>query len=452
MNHPLPKNEHNEIENESEGSAGSAPPTWLAQTYRDDDAEFLVNQYRRKQEEPQSSQQPENRTYEYYRRRILERQREQIDSQLERAPMPSVPPRPTIPTSDLEAQDRLYGNNREMDERVLAYPSFKRSKFSTGLLFAGAFAAVAGGTIGFAVTKHDQISQSAVDAYNFASAFLPGTAETLFNPGRETTITKKPIAIASLDVSDVTGTLNSMIPLSLNAEPAFENQQLAIKISGLPASAYLTAGKKISDNTWILKDGEENGINLFVSKSDTSKFDISVAAIETNTGELAAPVKEMTVAIDDVKSQDIAKIEDVAKIEDEGTLQITPASAPPETSTLVKTQTDSTAALPLPRAFEPIKPGLSAEVTGLLGKGDMLMKSGDLMIARQFYSRAFQMGAAEGAMGVAKTYDPAIFAEMKVQGIMPDAAKAKEWYEKAKVAGVVEADAALTSLTSVSMP
>ena len=42
------------------------------------------------------------------------------------------------------------------------------------------------------------------------------------------------------------------------------------------------------------------------------KFDISVAAIETNTGELAAPVKEMTVAIDDVK------------LEDETALQITP--------------------------------------------------------------------------------------------------------------------------------
>ena len=99
----------------------------------------------------------------------------------------------------------------------------------------------------------------------------------------------------------MTGTLNSMIPLALNAEPAFENQELAIKISGLPASAYLTAGKKISDNTWILKDGEENDINLFVPQSDTAKFDISIAAIETNTGELAAPVKEMTVAIDDVK-------------------------------------------------------------------------------------------------------------------------------------------------------
>jgi hypothetical protein len=309
------------------------------------------------------------------------------------------------------------------------------------LLFAGLFAAVAGGVVGFAVTKSDQISQSASDAYAFAAGYMPSSPDSLFNPTRQTTISKKSIAIASLDVSDVTGTLNSMIPLALNAEPAFENQELAIKISGLPASAYLTAGKKISDNTWILKDGEENDINLYVPQSDTAKFDISVAAIETSTGELAAPVKEMTVAIDDVKPSD-----------DTAALQITPASAPPETSVQVKSQPEDALAVPAPVSFEPIKPAVSAEVTGLLEKGDMLMKTGDLIIARQFYSRAFQLGAAEGAMGVAKTYDPAVFAEMKVQGITPDAAKAAEWYEKAKVAGVTEAEAALTTLSAAAQP
>ena len=443
MNHPLPNDEFDGADESSESSAGSTIPTWLAQHYRDDDAEFLVNQYRRKQEEPMTSPQPENRTYEYYRRRILERQREQADLQLDRSPMAHVPSRPTIPASELEVQNRHYGSDRETGEPV-EYPtsSFNRPRLKKSLLFAGVFAAVAGGAVGFAVTKYDQISQSASDMYAFAVGSMSDSPESLFNSTGQTTISKKPIAIASLDVSDVTGTLNSMIPLALNAEPAFENQELAIKISGLPASAYLTAGKKISDNTWILKDGEENGINLFVPQSDTPKFDISVSAIETNTGELAAPVKEMTVAIDDVK------------LEDETVLQITPASALPETIIPAKaTQQETIESVPAPtESSTAIKPALSAEVTGLLGKGDMLMKTGDLIIARQFYSRAFQMGAAEGAMGVAKTYDPTVFAEMKVQGITPDAAKAAEWYEKAKAAGITEAEAALTTLTAAAQP
>jgi hypothetical protein len=450
MNHPLSRNElsaadNSAADNHSESPAETPVPSWLTQHYRDDDAEFLVNQYRRKQEEePTTSPPPENRTYEYYRRRIMERQREQLDLQMDRAPMPQVPSRPTLSASELDVQRRHYGSDREMGEQTVSYSStYERPRLKKSLLFAGVFAAVAGGAVGFAVTKYDQISTSANGLYAFAAGLLPSDSEPMFDSTRQTTITKKPIAIASLAVSDVTGTLNSMIPLALNAEPAFENQELAIKITGLPASAYLTAGKKISDNTWILKDGEEDGINLFVSQSDTAKFDISVAAIETNTGELAAPIKEMTVAIDDVR------------IENETALQITPVSAPPETSTPVKIQQPKIidAATPVPsQPFTPIKPALSAEVTGLLGKGDMLMKTGDLIIARQFYSRAFQMGAAEGAMGVAKTYDPTVFAEMKVQGITPDAAKAAEWYEKAKGAGVTEAAAALTTLSAAAQP
>ncbi len=441
MNNPLPKNEFDDADESSENTAGSTIPTWLGQHYRDDDAEFLVNQYRRKQEEPASTPQPENRTYEYYRRRILERQREQADLQLDRSPMAHVPSRPTIPASELEVQHRHYGSDYETGESAdYGNASLGRRRLKKSLLFAGVFAAVAGGVVGFAVTKADQIAKTANEVYAFATGSMTDSPDSLFNSIRQTTISKKPIAIASLDVSDVTGTLNSMIPLALNAEPASENQELAIKISGLPASAYLTAGKKISDNTWILKDGEENDINLYVPQSDTAKFDISIAAIETSTGELAAPVKEMTVAIDDVK------------LDDDAPLQITPASAPPETIIKIKTQPETVAAIPAPEPIEPIKPALSAEVTGLLGKGDMLMKTGDLIIARQFYSRAFQLGAAEGAMGVAKTYDPAVFAEMKVQGITPDAAKAAEWYEKAKAAGVTEAEAALTTLSAAAQP
>jgi hypothetical protein len=446
MNHPLSRNELSAGSNDSEGPEGTPVPSWLTQHYRDDDAEFLVNQYRRKQEEEPvaASPPPENRTYEYYRRRIMERQREQLDLQMERAPMPRVPSRPAIPMSELEVQHHHY--DRERDEQPVSQSAtYGRPRIKKSLLFAGVFAAVAGGSVGFAVTKYDQISNSANDLYAFAAGFLPGDSETMFNSTGQTTISKKPIAIASLAVSDVTGTLNSMIPLALNAEPASENQELAIKITGLPASAYLTAGKKISDNTWILKDGEEDGINLFVPQSDTPKFDISVSAIETNTGELAAPVKEMTVAIDDVK------------VADETVMQITPASAPPDTVIPVKaTQQETIESAPAPTAsiapITPIKPPLSAEVTGLLAKGDMLMKTGDLIIARQFYNRAFQMGAAEGAMGVAKTYDPAVFADMKVQGITPDAAKAAEWYEKAKQAGVAEAEAALTTLSAAAQP
>ncbi len=420
MNHPIPKNEQTaQEENQEGGHVENQPPTWFARNYRNDESDFIVDQYRRRQEPVVAAQQSEGDAYENYRQRMLERLREQETNQVTRAQMPPLPPRPTMPVDDIRAQDRQYGNTRAFSDRGASESRSGNSRF---VLFAGVTAILAGGAIGFAMTKYDQIVASADGMATYMANLMPAKAAPLAVPDRETSISKKPISIASLKVADVTGSLNSMIPLGLEADPAFATQELALKISGLPKSAYLSAGTKISDTTWLLKDGEENGINLIVPSSDTAKFDVSVAAIETKTGELAAPIKEMTVALNDAS------------------LQIAPASAPPETATLKIAEPDQAAAIPLPAA---VKPVLSAEVTGLLEKGDTLFKAGDMVIARQFYNRAFEMGAADGAVGVARTYDPAVYSTMNVQGIAPDAIQAAQWYEKARVAGAAPPVASL---------
>ncbi len=458
MNHPLPKREReasaNAAANNDPENGTIAPPSWLALHGVSDDSEYLVDQYRQNKEQPVATHPSNSEAYEQYRQRVMERQREQREFQTTRTVMPPIPSRPTMPMDDLRAHDRSYGNTRANNDN-LHYPpeTKKRSTLGSGFLMAGIAALVIGGSVGFAATQYDRLSETSAAGYEFVAGLFSNAAEPVVvqttaqevastepaGADSETTIAKKPIAIASLSVADVTGTLNSMIPLALNADPAFENQILAIKVSGLPKSAYLSAGTKISDTTWILKDGEETGINLFVPQSDTAEFDVSVSAIETKTGELAAPTKEMTVALSDSTAA----------------LQITPANAPPETSVMSISKPAADALqLPLPVAAEvepeaaepaaaPTKTAVPAEVSGLLEKGDVLLKSGDLVIARQFYARAFQMGAAEGAVGVARTYDPLVYKKLKVQGITPDAAKAAEWYKKAKAAGAAETAASL---------
>ncbi len=456
MNHPLPKRQREAAMNDDPENGAIAPPSWLAQHGVSDDSEYLVDQYRQNKEQPVATHPSNSEAYEQYRQRVMDRQREQREFQTTRTVMPPIPSRPTMPLDDLRAHDRGYGNNRTANEN-LGYPpkTSKRSTLGSGFLMAGVAALVIGGSVGFAATQYDRLSEATASGYAFVAGLLPSETEPVVvqttaqetasvEPaaaavGESTTIAKKPIAIASLSVADVTGTLNSMIPLALSADPAFENQVLAIKVSGLPKSAYLSAGTKISDTAWILKDGEETGINLFVPQSDATEFDVSISAIETKTGELAAPTKELTVALSD----------------NAAALKITPASAPPETGVLSISK-PAAEAIQLPQPVEvgaepetiepaatPTKAVVSAEVSGLLEKGDVLLKSGDLVIARQFYARAFQMGAAEGAAGVAKTYDPAVYKKLKVQGITPDAAKAAEWYKKAKAAGATETAASL---------
>ncbi len=455
MNHPLPKRQREAAMNDDPENGAIAPPSWLAQRGVSDDSEYLVDQYRQNKEQPVATHPSNSEAYEQYRQRVMDKQREQREFPTTRTVMPPIPSRPTMPLDDLRAHDRGYGSSRATNEN-LRYPpeTKKRSTIGSGFLMAGIAALVIGGSVGFAATQYDRLSEATASGYEFVVGLLPNETEPVVvqttaqetasaEPATaavgETTIAKKPIAIASLSVADVTGTLNSMIPLALSADPAFENQVLAIKVSGLPKSAYLSAGTKISDTTWILKDGEETGINLFVPQSDTAEFDVSISAIETKTGELAAPTKELTVALSD----------------NAAAMKITPASAPPETSVMsISKPAEEAVQLPLPvevgaepetvePAAAPTKAVVSAEVSGLLEKGDVLLKSGDLVIARQFYARAFQMGAAEGAVGVARTYDPVVYKKLKVQGITPDAAKAAEWYKKAKAAGATETAASL---------
>ncbi len=104
---------------------------------------------------------------------------------------------------------------------------------------------------------------------------------------------KKPVTTARLDVSDAKGDVNTPIPLSISAEPAIPNQDIAFRLSGIPADAYLSAGTKLANNDWMLKPGEELGVKLMVPSVPASPLLIAVEAIEPRTGDLAAPSEEM---------------------------------------------------------------------------------------------------------------------------------------------------------------
>lgn len=290
---------------------------------------------------------------------------------------------------------------------------------------AGLAAVLAGGLLGYGATHYKAIGAKADE---IASLIRPGV-ESAAAADTVTVVAKKSIATATLDVSDVSGELNSMIPLMLHVEPAVAGHDLILKLSGLPQSAYLTAGAKASDNGWQLAASEIGGVKLVVPQTSRPSFDVAVAAFEANTGELAAPVKEMTVAIGNPG------------------LQIAPAAALPE-NVMIKAaqQPETLVATAVPEPDEQQVASVEPEAQSLLAKGDILLKSGDLGMARQFYERAFAQGSMEAAIGAGKTYDPVVYAELKVHGLKPDPVRAMEWYMRASAAGNTDAAAAIEAL------
>jgi TPR repeat protein len=120
-----------------------------------------------------------------------------------------------------------------------------------------------------------------------------------------------------------------------------------------------------------------------------------------------------------------------------------PASAPPAIAKgSMPGSADETPAVQQVSAASP-----QPAAQNLVSKGDILLKSGDLAMARQFYERAYAEGArASAAMGTARTFDPVVYAQLKVQGMQPDPQQALEWYERARAEGNPQAAAAIDAL------
>jgi hypothetical protein len=298
------------------------------------------------------------------------------------------------------------------------------------------------------------ISGAAVGFINARYADMPGDIRALFgetspavNPARITTpappqaqaqaapatiIAKKPIATATLRVGDATGETNSLIPLDLHAAPAENGGDIFLKISGLPDTAYLTNGRRDGDKIWALSLDEARDVKLMVPQAQQSQIDLAVGAFEKKTGELAAPVKSMTIALSDVA--------------------VIPASAPPPSQLPAKSGLSSSAEAVEPLAIpQPTSTGVgltpqqeAALQTAMAG--DTMLDRGDLEGARQAYEKAWNGGAAAGAYGMARSFDPLVVSALKIKGAAPDAGLAVAWYQRAAGAGHAQAQDAIVRL------
>jgi hypothetical protein len=99
---------------------------------------------------------------------------------------------------------------------------------------------------------------------------------------------------------------------------------------------------------------------------------------------------------------------------------------------------------PAPRPA--MSPERRATAEGMVQRGDSLLANGDVDSARLFYERAARLGLSEAAMAMARTFDPAALAEMRVVGMQANPAQARKWYEKALELGAPDAAASLRRL------
>jgi hypothetical protein len=122
-----------------------------------------------------------------------------------------------------------------------------------------------------------------------------------------------------------------------------------------------------------------------------------------------------------------------------------PQNDPPTSSTAASEPTAAPAPAPAPAAKA--APENRPALLMLLDKGKESLRHGNILIARQFFERAATKGLAEAALALATTYDPRELPRMTGGAdVVPDAAIARKWYEKARELGSPDAAARLSEL------
>ena len=244
-----------------------------------------------------------------------------------------------------------------------------------------------------------------------------------------------------------------------------------VRIRGLPARVALSDGHAIAPGTWAVPLFAVANLRAIVPAGTQGRSELVISLVDIDGGVVAETRSALVFA-------PAALVAAPAVPEANPAVALAPAPAPvpvpvsaakpdrseriePDVKPPLKSapalatrddaapQTPRLEVVPAPR---PPVATLSAEANvqaqRLMTLGTKQLGDGNIAVARNYYSRAADMGLAEGALRVAETYDPAVLAGMKVQGVQPNPAEARAWYEKARALGATEADDQIKRLSA----
>jgi hypothetical protein len=249
------------------------------------------------------------------------------------------------------------------------------------------------------------------------------------------------------------------VSISIRPQPA---ERTFVSLGGLPEGARLNTGVDMGGGSWLLPARRLNGLAINLPAGAPDLVPIQMQLLDSN---VRTPLSAKTEFLIRVRPATLTAGTQVATAST-GAPVLKPPQAPFDTKTFPQppvtpapqtayprggTTVPATAAAPSPPAFQlspspPVQeppPTRRAnprpEVEDLIREGNKRMREGDILEARQFYQKAVALGDAAGdaeaALAMGRSYDPIYFARIDKKNAEPDAAKAFEWYRKARDAG-----------------
>jgi hypothetical protein len=295
---------------------------------------------------------------------------------------------------------------------------------------------------------------------------------------------------SELLAADMAATPGQPAPLSISVRSQQPFEKTLVSISGLPEGGRLNAGVDTGGGNWLLPPRRLSGLSINLPVGAPDNIPIQVQLLDSNARTPLSGKTEFVIRVRSANSAAGAQIASAgpaapalrpAQAPSQALTFSTQTLPPPQAifpasgTTAVQTASPrsgptvlaapaelnfkaQTVPAPAPPAFQAsLAPGTSPavqeqaavrranprpEVEDLIREGNKRMREGDILEARQFYQKAVALGDAAGdaeaSLAMGRSYDPIYFARIDKKNAEPDAAKAFEWYRKARDAGAAQ--------------
>jgi hypothetical protein len=170
-----------------------------------------------------------------------------------------------------------------------------------------------------------------------------------------------------------------------------------ITIRGLPEGTSFSAGRPYGETEWSLRPDEIGDLRLVLPLTASGQRALSVELVAADGRTISSAATRLEITAD-------------------------------------------------PRAAVVLRPGDTARIDELIAHGRKMVQVGYVAGARGYYKRAAEAGSAAAAFALGATYDPMFIEQIGAQGIKPDVAQARSWYERAKALGDKDAERQLAEL------
>jgi len=265
------------------------------------------------------------------------------------------------------------------------------------LAFAAILAAVVAGGVTL-VMLPGEVGKRAADISAMVTALFNGSSRT-----------QKPAKPARLVVENQKGFANE--PLALGVTPTDVSGAETVTLAGLAIGTKLSAGEPLGLTSWQMSARDVGNALVHAPKDFVGTMDVVI---------------DLRAAMGDwLMDSQAFRLEWIRKNETR------PAPQPPPQ--------------PEPSKQPPAAPAIDpADVATLVRN---FLKNGDIASARLLLKQSANAGNAQAALELGMTFDPVFLKKWNVPGFAPDAAQAREWYNKAIKLGSSEASRHLQQLT-----